>query len=353
MALQLLPTPIVYPGNLLNGGAAPGLGNADTIDAAGEYGAMVFCAQQDMTIGYVGLKLQTATGSPQIDIRIETLSSGDPSGTLWATNTNTGAQTFTTTFTQFALTAPASIAKGQSFAVKPVFSSGTSAVLGTCGSVNATFGSPYLVTNTTGSAVKSSNGLIRNMAIGPSASAFYALRSMRPAASVQNNAFNNTSSAKRGAKITLPFSAQIIGLRLYVGTATGAFNTGLCDTSNNELGSSSTAFDGVSHSQLATSVVELYFDSPVIVAAGVPFYAYVEPTSGTNCNMYTATMPTSGATAAQYRAAWPGGVNFQYATYTSGGGWSDSATDVPFMDLLLFRLSDDIGTGGGRNIIIA
>lgn len=351
MTLVALRTPVVYPGNALNGGAAPALGNGSTLDLAGEYDAQIYCAQENMTLTHAGLKLQTATGSPNLNISIQTVdASGYPSGTNWATNTETGNQVFTTTYTQFALTASATITKGQNFAIVPTFASGTSSVLGTSGSIAPTLGNPYNVTNTSGAPVKTAFGpLLRNMAVGPSATTFYPLRGMRPAASIASNVFNNSSAgAKQGFKCTIPFSAVIVGIRTYLGTSVGPFNYGLNDTNNVELGGSATAFDGVSQSAVASSVVELYFDNPVTVVAGQTFYAYQEPTSTTNINMYTATLPTSGATAAQYMGAWPGGTTFFYATYTTAGGsWSDSTTQVPYMDLLIGSLD----TGGIPHIL--
>jgi hypothetical protein len=70
--------------------------------------------------GHVGFRAGTAAGSPTIEVRIETLdASGLPSGTLWATNTNgTTGTVSSNTYVLWALTASASIAKGQMFCVR-------------------------------------------------------------------------------------------------------------------------------------------------------------------------------------------------------------------------------------------
>jgi hypothetical protein len=90
MALQSIAGDLNWPGGAVTYFAgAPSLGALDTFDAAGEYGAMILQAQEDMTISHVGFRTAGATGSPTADVRIETLAStGFPSGTLWATNTN-------------------------------------------------------------------------------------------------------------------------------------------------------------------------------------------------------------------------------------------------------------------------
>src|SRR5580765_13275 len=108
--------------------SSPGLNNIATLTAAGHYVCYISIAQEDMVISHVGFRVGTCTGSPTADCRIETVATtGLPSGTLWATNTNIVTGTLSTdTNVLNALTAAATITKGQVFAVKIAYNSGTS-----------------------------------------------------------------------------------------------------------------------------------------------------------------------------------------------------------------------------------
>jgi hypothetical protein len=339
MALQTLWHAIDWPGNILHGAGAPNIGGDTTLDAAAEYQAHVIQATEAMVISHVGFKLQTATGSPTADVRIETVdgATGVPTGTLWATDTNIVTGALTTTFTAHALTASATIAKGQFFAVKIVYASGTSIVTNVVNSVASVVGLPYAITNVTGSAVKGPPAG-RNWAVGSSATTWYPVRNFLPVASIAANAFNNTNSARRGVRFQVPFKCLASGFRYYCGTAVGDFDASIRDDAGNELSSSSTSFEGDNQAAAAAAMNEFYFDNGVILVPGVWYRLAIEPTTTTNCNMYTATLPSLN-----YRSAWPGGTNFFYTTFTSGGGWVDTATDqVPLMDLLIRQLDDGV-----------
>lgn len=348
MTLQSLPLPIPYPGLCTAANSAPGLSGGTTLDAAGEYYSWVFTAQEDMLISHVGLKTSAAAGSPTADVRIETVdaATGVPTGTLWAPNTNIVTAALTTTFALHALTAAATIAKGEKYAIKVLYNSGTSFAFTALSALVFGMGMPYAVTNVTGSAAKGAmTGF--DVAVGSSTSVFYPLRQFFPAASIAANAFNNTGGARRGVRFQVPFKCQVNGFRMYVGTAVGDFSAALFDDAGAELSSSATAFEGDQTAAAASGgTCEFHFDNPVTLSPGVWYRLAIEPASATNCNMYTATLPS-----ANYRSAWPGGTNFHYTTYTSGGGWVDTATDqVPFMDVLLKQLDDGVSAGGAHVI---
>lgn len=301
-----------------------------------------------MVISHVGLKPSAVSGSPTGDIRIETVdtATGIPTGALWATNTNIVTATLTTTFALHALTASATITKGQIFAVKAVYNSGTSFAFSAISALVFGMGMPYAVTNVTGSAVK---GAITgfDVALGSSTTVFYPVRQLFPAASIAQNSFNNTSSARRGLRFQTPFKCQVAGFRYYLGTAIGDFAAAIFNDAGAELSSSSTTFEGDVQAGVASGGVgEFYFDNPVMLSPGTWYRLAIEPSSATNCNMYTATLPTL-----DYRSAWPGGTNFHYTTYVASS-WTDTATDqVPFMDIMIKQLDDGVSTGGVIGVI--
>jgi len=343
MALQSLNAAIQWPGLVPNTGTAPTTAAGATIDAAGEYDGAVFCAPFDMTISHVGWRVNTVSGSPTCDVRIETVAAtGLPSGTLWATNTNVVTGVMTAAWRLDALTASASITKGQLFAVKFLHNTGTSFTIRLLSSYGISVaGLPYRISNTGTPAKASMNGI--NCCFGSSSTTFYSLFQAIPVTTINNNIFNNLGSAARGNRFQVPFKCRVAGLAWIAGTSVGDFNAVLYDDSGNELSSSSTAFDGDYKNAAAGAQVRAYFDNPVTLSPGAWYRMALEPSSATNINQ-----TVFGLSSADYRTAMPGGTNFHYAT-RAGGTWTDTTTSVALMDLLIDQLDDGVSgaVGGG------
>lgn len=345
MALVGLGQPISWPGNLSEVSGAPSLSTLATLDAAGEYTAFIFCAREAMTISHVGFKPGTATGSPTIDVRIETVGTdGLPSGTLWATNTNiVTAAVPSNTYLLSALTASASVTKGQMVCVKLAYNSGTSLIIQRLNTFSRRTNLPYEVVNVgtpTKTAISTS---MQTVALGSSTSAFYNIPGTFPVSVFSNNAFNNTSSARRGLRFTVPFDCRCVGLRWWNSSSAGDFNAILFDDAGSELGTSSTAFDGDhTGAVIGGGSHDVYFDNAVTLAAGTTYRAAIEPSSATNINISTITLPSTS-----YQGASPSGDFAHYTTYVASS-WTDTATDqVPLMDILIDQLDDGAGGGSG------
>lgn len=351
MALASLPGPMIFPGTTLGQAAQASASNLATI-ATGQYTSYIISAPQDMTISHVGFRCGAATGSPTAELRIETVgATGLPSGTLWDTNTNGTTGTLTAnTFVLQALTASATITKGQLFCVKLAYASGTSFVVTTLNALpnGGLYNLPYVVTDT-GTPTKAGVGQTSSsIALGSSSTAFYQVPGLFPYSSVGGGGtFNNTNSAKRGLRFIPPMKCRVIGMRWYTGGGNGDCNIGIYDDSGTELSNSVTAFDGDHGSLSSNGIVSAYFDNPVTLTAGTAYRVAVEPTSATNCNVSTVVLPS-----ANYRSAVAAGSNSNYATYTSGGGWVDTATDnIPLMDVIIDQLDDGVSSGGVVGVI--
>jgi hypothetical protein len=345
MTLVSSAAPLAWPGNHPFSAAISATNSIATMDAAGEYVGAVFVAREAMAISHIGFRPGSVVASGAADVRIETVdgTTGLPTGTLWAANTNatTGALTSNTWKLQ-ALTATASISIGQAFAVLIQYSSGTSfivnGVVGPCAHADL----PYRVVNT-GAAGKNISSTMPNMAVGSNATTFYPLRSTFPVASIGGGTFNNTNSAERALRFQVPFACRVVGLALYSADAAGDFNIIMRDDAGSELSSSSTAYDGNIIGNNTSFSSEHYFDNPVTLAANTWYRACVQPSSATNVNFHTLTLPSS-----DYRSALRGGANQHYATYTSGGGWVDTETQqVPVVDILIDQIDDGTGSGSG------
>jgi hypothetical protein len=352
MTLVSLPGPIFWPGLTGSITNTPSIGNLTALTSAGShYQAYVVCAREDMTISHVAFRVGSATGSNDFDVRIETVATtGLPSGTLWATNTNGTVSGATANANyQAALTASASITKGQLFCVKLLLSSGTSATPQGVANVALTTLSniPYSVLNT-GTPTKGNlgTGLI---GLGSSSTAYYYVPGLIPPASYTASTFNNTNGAKRGLRFTPPMNCRAVGLRWFNSTAVGDFNAVLYSDAGSELSSSSTAFDGDATFGGQT-VSNVYFDNTVSLTAGTTYRLVVEPSSATNVNVSTFTIAQTTASGLTGTPV-TGLSNTHYTTFASSA-WDDTNTTLlPLMDLIIDQVDNGSGTGGVVGVI--
>lgn len=346
MTLQTLAAGLLWPGIVTFITGTPGLATDQTLDAAGEYIAYIFCAREAMTLSHVAFRNGAATGSPVGSIRIEDVAAdGTPSGNLWAANTEVSTGTLSANTTAlYALTASASISKGQMFAVKILYTSGTSFVVQHAGNPAASqFQIPYQCTNTSGSAVKARLSSTKILALGSSTTTFYSQPAICAATAVTVSSFNNTNSAARGLRFQVPFKCRAVGICYYSHTAAGDYNAVMYDDGGTELSSSSTAFDGDhSGSTAAVGVTNVYFDNAVTLSPATWYRAAIEPSSATNCSLTTQTLLS-----AAYRSGTLFGTNAHYTTRASGS-WTDTATDqIPLLDIIIDQLDDGAGAAGG------
>lgn len=300
-------------------------------DAAGEYTAYVIAASEDMSVSHVGWRMHAVSGSPTADIRIETVNtSGLPTGTLYATDTNVITGTLTATFAVHALTATAVIPRGTVFAVVCRYNSGTSLSPGAI-NIPRPAALPYQVTNT-GTPAAAFMSFAGNLALGSSATQFYFIPGQFPIRTTVANAFNNsTAGAARGVRFQVPFACRCSGFANFtISTSNGNVNVKMLDDAGAELSSSSTAYIS---SPAINAVREYIFDNPVTLSANTWYRAVVEPTMTKNTAVYTLTVASNCA------SAMPNGSFWHYTTYTTAGGWVDTATSsYPVAFLLLDQL---------------
>jgi hypothetical protein len=348
MALASLNAPLAWPGICSTNGT-PSLSTSATVASAGQYDGFIAAAEQDMTISHIGFMPGVVAGSATADCRIETVSAGAPSGTLWATNTNGISGVLSSgVWILTPLTAPASITKGQLFAVKLGFNAATSFATRVVGGVppQAQTNLPYQYSNT-GTPAAAFLSSVFSIALASSSTAFYRSTACLPTDGVSQNTFNNTSSARRGVRFQVPFKCRCVGMRIYQRAANGNYNAALFDDSGAELNSSSTAYSGVATAANSGGIHNVFFDNAVTLSPGTWYRAAIEPTSATDCSITTFSLPH-----ANYRSAYPGGANFFYTTYVASS-WTDTATNaVPMIDLLLDQLDDGASAGGGGAVVI-
>lgn len=338
MALVTLSRPILYPGMWTNSGLLT-ISNGATLDAAGEYLAIVFQAHQAMTISHVGFRTATVAGSPTADVRVETVGAdGTPSGTLWATDTNIVTATLVSnTFALHALTASASVTKGEFVAIKVAYESGTSAQIAQLGNGWPAWSTAsYRVVNT-GTPTKAYLNALTTYAVGSSTSSFYSIGHAMPLTAETDTNFNSGSGTIRyGVRFQVPFKCRFRGLSFVNGTS-GDFEVNLYSDAGAEL--ASTAVDG----DFGAFGAPFLVDDDVELAANTWYRAVIEATTVTDVEVQTVTLPS-----ADYISATPWGANAHLTTW-NGSAWDDTNTDIlPLMNLALDQIDD--GAGGGASV---
>ncbi len=338
---------MLWPGTARRFSNNSGIGSRTTLDAAGEYHAVCMMAQEDMVVSHVYFKPNAVSGSPTIDIRIETVdaTTGLPTGTLWATDTNIITGALTTSGVLHALTASATIPRGSWYAVKFLYNSGTSLATSELfpNSTTQELAFAYSAVNT-GAPTKGTL-LTMIMGLASSTTAFYQLPGTNwPLAGGSNSNINNTDGARWGARFKVPFACEIHGALVASGVDTPYDITFYSDAGS--------AISGATGSNVTGPTVG--FSNPVRTAVliGTPFSptpgtwyrGAVVPTSSTNFGQRSL-----GVTSVDYLSALPGRGNHRRTDYTTAGGWSDTnEAQLPLFDLLIRRLSDGASAGGGR-----
>lgn len=340
---------ITWPGPL-GYASTPSVASGSTLDAAGEYIAVIAQAEEDMVVSHVGFRTGTCAGAPTADIRIETVSAGLPSGTLFGTNTNIVTATLvSTTFALHALTAAATIPKGAFYAVKVGYNSGTSFITALWATSTWTnyFNRPYQVINIgTPTISRISSPYI--LVLGSSTTTFYAIPGIVPINVYTAGAFSNSvAGAKRGLRFQVPFKTRLRGLEPWMSTAVGDFNIICENDAGTELSSSSTAISGADTAGISAGSLRCIFDNTIELSPATWYRAMLEPTSATNINLSTVTLPS-----AAYLSGMPGVANMHYTVFTTAGGYDDTQTALlPLMNLILDQFGTDAATGGGARVI--
>lgn len=351
MALQTLSGEFIWPGYAVGGGTAAT--TQTTLDGAGDLEGIAMIAKEDMTISHVGWRSGTATGSPTVEIRVETVdaATGLNTGTLWATNTNVTSGTISSnTWNLHALTASASITKGQAFAVIVKYASGTSVIvqyLNRGHLFSGGTGNPYRLVNTTGittaAAITMTTGAA--FALGSSSTAFYNIPQFIPLSATSTTVLSSSGTFRAIClRFQVPFTCRATGIRFCDASIAVAddFSIGMYTDAGSEMSSSLTAVDGAYRAATATSIVTAYFDNSVTLSPGVWYRAVVQADTTGGPQVYNFSIPST-----DYTEAVPNGLYAQLGTRDSGGTWTDTSTTIPNIDIIVDQLDDGVSAGGG------
>lgn len=319
-----------------------------TIDANGEKVALIFHAPKAGNIDRVCFRTGTVTTGDTVDVRLETVDTGtgQPTGTLWATNTNASqviANANDNTWFEVTLTAAGTVAEGDRVAV--VVSLPAAGAVGNMAmaysALSAGLSGAFAMNYTTSWSLPLTTAPVG--AVRYSDGSYPFVHGLVPSSSINDVTFGTGSSPdERGNKITVPFACNVTGLWCKLASnspsQTGDFDVVLYDDADNVLGSASHIGDLIA----VNSIVDLTFvGGDVTLDAGQVVRAVKKPTTASTTAFSDIVAPSGAG------SALPGGTASVYTERTDAGSWTDVSDRWAPIGLILSALDDGAGGGGG------
>lgn len=357
---EIWPVPLIPGGNQSTLLALVALGFDSTTDRLAWVGKAEFT--DSLSVIYFRTALVT-TGST-LDIRVETVSNGRPTGTLFGTNTNVTvvvADTDDNAWKTATLTAAASLTAGQEFAVVIVNSSGTPNIqLGAYPAGMAAGQSrgqyPLCLQDTGGGTWAGVDGF--EWIFQFSTNGVRPMPGLFPVSGGGTiTAYNSgTSPNERALRFQITAPARVVGIRVPIlnVAAGGNFTVSLWDATGDVDGEAlgQSAFDGdFPLSTTQDGMVDAIFAAPVELAANTTYYMGIRADTANNIGV----AELSNSTVTNAMRAFPG-VNLQtyLATrvWTAGtaGAWTTTTTTLLVAHLLIDQRDDGSGGGGASAV---
>ena len=304
--------------------------------ASGRIG-FIFQAPKTGTIDRVLWRSGTASGSPTVDVRLETVGTGSPSGTLFATNTNivTGTIASNTDY-ESTLTAGATVTQGDFLSMVWAYNSGTSIQIALASLVTSMqLNLPQISTAGTFSlisgrlpyaALRYSDGTYCPIAVGGVA---YGIGSTISA----------YTTGEKGLRFRLPYALSTPGVW-------ATFDPDIDFTLN--LYADATAPGGTAIRSLSVAtnrfiqknatVSQYLFSSSVTLAANTWYRIVGVPSGSPGIRFVVNTIPS-----ASYASAV---ATDHMLTESSGGSWVDTPSILPQIGVVIDGLDNGVGGGG-------
>lgn len=308
-----------------------------TLASSGQVGMVCF-APKAGNISKIGFFIAGHTVAATLDCRLETVSltDGNPTGTLFGTNTNGAFLTSATGWFEVTLTAAAVVTTGSLLAALLVQPSGTgNCTIGRINSTHILTGIPYEV-SFTGSWIKNSQPAA--MALGYDDGTWEMILPYTGISAVTLTAYNNTSTPDEyGLRFKYPYEVEIDGFWFYgllagdctVKLVTEAYNSG----AGTGILSSIALDKDVRQGGGVYNTVRAAL-APVTLTADTWYRLIVEPTTATSFTLFNYTLNS-----AALQAACPGGANFHMTSAknpTQDSDWTNYNSGTlknPYMGL--------------------
>lgn len=311
------------------------------VSSASTKAGAVYFTNREITVRYVGVCCSAVSGSPALDVRVETVSGDVPSGTLWSAGTNAAySPTLINRFIWTQLTSDAVITAGSLFALVVGYTSGTSATVRfRCFGTGHPRGLPYPTEMSSGTWITSDG----TPCICAKLSDGTILRGGALMSQFSNSVYQSgTNPNERALVFTSPLSGTLSGVRVALGMAVGA----AC-TINVYEGSNTSPISGGTITLPADAWVgtgvsaggPLFFDSPLSITAGTTYRVSVKSTAAANLTLSRLIFESADERNATIGEATEDTRN--------GGAWLGETTTVTPTISLIF---DSVTAGGGSLI---
>lgn len=359
------PRPLMGNFNASTGGAGTTYTLDSTTDALAWVGKPGIAG--DLAILYFRTGTIPAGGGDTVDVRIETVANGRPTGTLWAANTNVTvaiADTDDQLWKTATLTAPATLTLTSEIAIVIISSAGTPAIvlLGATGffSGGGLGQYPVLLQNATGAyAVVSSGPPFEWIASFTTIGIKY-LPGLTPVdGALTLTAFNSGSTPNaRALRFRVPYKCRCVGARVFIGNiaAAGDFTVSLFDavgvTDAAALGQATIDgdFPAATTSDGYVDVMFDEVDADNVLTINTTYYIELRPDSTNSVTLFEVPTAGTGQPAGSLAALPSGSTELFLATRTwaagTAGVWSTTTTTQPIIALLIDQLDDGAGGGG-------
>lgn len=340
MALQTFRGGIYFPHPPLMTINATAFVISATLDAGGEKLGCLFQAPKTGSIHKIGWRTRTVRTGATLDVRVETINaSGQPSGTLWGTNTNASVVVgngdddtwFLTT-----LTADASVNRGDFVAVvfvNPSISPGDLDLAG----INPPSRGHFPSFKTFSVSWVDGSGINPVLGIEYSDGTYSPIPYMMPVKTIATPSIDSgTTPDEAGMKFSLPFQARARGfwvscsqptdgdytVRLY-NAADSVIASLLVDTDKTSIKSEGAIFTG-------------FFTATALIQKNRTYRLTILPATTFATDQ---TLSTIQVDTAAILDQFSGGQNFHYTQRTDGGSWSNDTTKRPLMGVICDQIN--------------
>lgn len=320
------------------------------IDASGERVAFIVEAPATDSLTGVEFYIDALTTADDLDIRIETVTKTtatgyEPTGTLWAANTNvtllSGSQS-AASWHSVTLTSSASLTLGDMFAVVIQWTSDTTASgnleIRSVGNGIVYF--PIVKHRTGGSWASDTNA---RPLLGLNFGGTY-YPTIGTASFTTSTATTVTTGREFGIKFTPPFDCRVIGVFADTRMGTGISYTVEFYTTQ-APGAGTQARAAIQTVTTSNGLHALMLDTQQTLNAGTSYRFTIAPTASTNSFPVKLTYNSAALMEQDF------GPNWHYCEDNGAGGWTDTTTDsLLYFGLLLDQLDDGAGGGGSQGI---
>lgn len=300
------------------------------LNSATEKLGACFIAQKAGTIDRIGIRIHAISGtSPSYFVRLESVSSGEPSASLFSAGATASfdPNTLGTGWHWISLGTPATVAEGDNIAAVISYDTGTidgsNAATFTytlTGSPGDQMGHPSGRVDTTGSYVKSDEAPMIAARYDDGEVVYGAI----PGYYEQHNSFNSSTTPDEIAlKWTQPFTGKCGGAEICVidHNTAADYDVVLYDSDGTtELASASVTADLATSTLIHQSVRVVW--TPVSLEAGSSYRLSVRPTSTNTPGQVSWDFPDADSMAVGF------GRDCSFSSRTDAGSWSDTSNKV-------------------------